>query len=390
MDVKDMLPKGSWFIDWLKWFPHAEPPSSFKLFTAMAMMGGILGRKVCMSYDVHEIRPMLNLLLIGPSGIGKSTSVKMARKLLEHVDDRHRPQFIEGGATREKLHHDLRDNPHAMLFAPELAAFFSKETYKEGLIPYVTNLLDYEDRIELRTRKDGIVAVENPEVSIIGASTRDWLQSMLPDSAVTGGFLARFLLLSESEGKRTPNPHRKGTDAEKAATATLREAGGKQFYKLINNAFGRAEQRGLIDYVDDYSASDAFDDWYLGYKPDTGLLSPFAARAPEMVLRMAIILAVSCDRYELTAEDIRSAIKLYEYQAKKLGDIVVPVSQQGRILAMVMDAIPEGEAGILEARVYRALRNVAGATDLAKVVMSLVRSGDIELKDGRLRKLDVV
>jgi len=213
---------------------------------------------------------------------------------------------------------------------------------------------------------------------------------MLPDSAVTGGFLARFLLLSEQEGKRVPNPHRAGTPESRAALARLRDDSGRKFYKIICNAFGRAEQFGMIDYVDDYSASDAFSNWYLDYKPEAGILSPFTARAPEMVLRMAIILAVSCDRYEITAEDVVAATKLYEYQAKKLNDIVVPVSQQGRILAMVLDAIPEGPTGILETRVYRALRNVAGATELSKVIASLMKSREVDLKDGWLRKLDVV
>lgn len=387
MDFDSVLPEESWFRKWLHFYPYAEPPASFKLFTAMALMGGILGRRVVMDYDVHQIRPMLNLLLIGPSGCGKSTSVKMARTLLKDVDSEYRPQFIEGSTTREKLHHDLVHNPHALIFAPELAAFFSKETYKEGLIPYVTNLLDYEDSIELRTRKDDVVTVHLPEVAILGASTRDWLQGMLPDHAVTGGFLARFMLLAEEKGTGVPNPHLLGNDEQKAALKELREKEEANFRLLIGNAMGRAIQHGNINYAEDYSAQDTFGQWYREYKKqqDNGILSPFTARAPEMVLRLSIILAVSCNRYEITAEDITSAAKLYEYQAQKLGEIVIPMSAQGKLISTVLEAIPA--SGIEEPRLLRILRNIAGYQDVSKCIQTLQKSGDIRVDGGVLRKI---
>src|ERR1700744_664420 len=184
MDLKipDCLPEDSWFRRWMEIWPTSESPKSFLLFSAMSMLGACLGRRVWLDQDIHQVRPMLNLLLIGPSGIGKSSAVKVAKRLLPFVPAEHRPQFIEGGSTKEKLHADLVHEPKAILFAPELAAFFSKEKYKENLIPYVTNLLDYEDTIELRTKRDDIVVVHMPSVSILGASTLDWLHDQLPDS----------------------------------------------------------------------------------------------------------------------------------------------------------------------------------------------------------------
>lgn len=390
LEMKEALPEGSWFREWLNHYPNTEPPDSYKLFTALATMGAILGRKVTMKYDVHEIRPMLNLLLIGPSGIGKSTSVKMARKaLLKEVADEYRPQFIEGSATREKLHVDLRTNPHAILFAPELAAFFSKESYKEGLIPYVTNLLDYEDRLEMRTRKDGTIAVEMPEVTVIGASTREWLQGMLPDSAVTGGFLARFLLLFEERGHRIPNPHRQFVNfpEKEAKLLQLRKDGEDKFRKLISDAFQNALQHPEgIDY-EGFEAADRFGNWYRMYQPDIGLLSPFQARAGEMVLRLSIILAVSCGRFFITVEDIQCAIKLYEYQASKLAQIVVPVSDSGKMLATVLEAIPPG--GISAPELFRAMRNVGNALELGKAINSLQLSKDVGVEKGKYFRTDV-
>ncbi len=372
------LPKGSWFHEYLACYEkQVESPQSFVLFSAMALMGAVLGRRVWMDYDIHKIRPMLNLLILGPSGIGKSTSVKMTKPLLKGIEVAYRPQFIEGGATKEKLHTDLMENPKAIIFASELAAFFSKETYKEGLIPYVTQMLDYEDQIELRTRKNGLEIVQNPEVCIIGASTREWLQDMLPDSAVSGGFLARFLLLMESRrSRRIPNPHRHMNAWNRKELEERRRKSAEEFVSLILKAFHSATSP--IDYAD-HEAADAYELWYMGYNPATGLLSPFAARAGEMILRISIILAVSCGRYEITAEDISCAIGLYTYTAERLGEIVTPVSAAGKILSTVLETIPS--EGISRQGIYKALRTVATAQEIAKALVSLVMAGEIYEQD---------
>jgi energy-coupling factor transporter ATP-binding protein EcfA2 len=371
--VFNLLPRGSWFREYLACYDETvESPRSFMLFSVMALMGTALGRKVWMDYDVHKIRPMLNVLLIGPSGIGKSTSVKMTRELLSRIEVRYRPQFIEGGTTKEKLHSDLAENPHAIIFASELAAFFSKETYKEGLIPYVTQLLDYEDQIELRTRKNGIEIIENPEVSIVGASTREWLQDMLPNSAVSGGFLARFLLLFENErAKRIPNPQLISRPARERLHAR-REALKDSFGKIMEAAFRNGERP--ITYAD-YDASDAYALWYRAYNSASGLLAPFAARAGEMILRLCILNAIACGRYEITEEDVKCSINLYEYTAAKLGTIITPVSQSGRLLATVLDAIPP--EGICRQDLYRSLRSVANFIEIGRSVQSLVASADV-------------
>src|SRR6185369_4695642 len=98
----------------MKCFPTSEPPFSYVLTSAMAMMGASIGRKVWLDQDVHTIYPIVNLLLIGPSGIGKSTSLRdMAMKsLVSTLPDDLRPFVVSGKSTKEALHDDLMANPH--------------------------------------------------------------------------------------------------------------------------------------------------------------------------------------------------------------------------------------------------------------------------------------
>lgn len=364
MDV-EWLPKDSWFRKWMKLWPTAEPPKSYILFSAMAMLGSCLSRKIWLDMDVHQVRPMLNLLLIGPSGVGKSTSVKMAKRLLNYIPEDQRPQFFEGGSTKEKLHRDLVHQPKAVLFAPELAAFFSKEKYKESLIPYVTQLLDYEDVLELRTIKDNVVRVEKPSVTIIGGSTVDWLQGQLPDSAVTGGFLARFLIMYEGEkGQREPNPHRKIYGSALRELLDFREKTFHEFAELVS------VHEGLIDY-EDAPTAETYANWYMAQKTDTGYLAPFAARAGEMVLRLAMILAISAKRTELSQTDIECAIKLYEHIAGRLGTVVVPPTIQGKLTNLVLTTTSGGDDKSNVGEVMTELKFQVAQGDLEKVLETL-------------------
>jgi hypothetical protein len=381
MELKfpECLPKDSWFREWMEVWPTAESPKSFLLFGAMAMLGGCLGRRVWLDQDVHQVRPMLNILLIGPSGIGKSSAVKIGKRLLAAVPEFQRPQFIEGGATKEKLHMDLAENPRCILFAPELAAFFSKEKYKENLIPYVTNLLDYEDYIELRTRRDGIITVLNPSVSILGASTLEWLQDQLPDSAVSGGFLARFLILNEeSKGQRVANPHRLLSRTQREKLDARRANVISAFADLLSL------HEGNIDY-EDYEAAETYAHWYNSYEPASGYLAPFAARAGEMILRISMLLAISCRKTAIASDHIKSAIKLYTYLASKLDRVVVATNQQGKLAALVLETI--GVEGLKPGEIARKLRSVASHIEVERHIESLLYSGDVIAEGGKIKRV---
>ena len=73
--VLTLIPEDSWFRAWMKCWPHSEPPKSYILLSGMMAMGACFGRRVKFDHDVHVLYPMLNLLLIGPSGIGKTTAL---------------------------------------------------------------------------------------------------------------------------------------------------------------------------------------------------------------------------------------------------------------------------------------------------------------------------
>lgn len=380
-DLSSILPKDSWLCDWLEVWPLCEAPRSYLLFAALSAIGAGIGRGVYFAHDVHTLFPMFNILLIGPSGIGKTTSLELASALL-HTLDKDKCPVIIGKATPEKLHEDLVDHPQSVIYAEELAAFFNKQKYMEGMIPYVTALLNYLPEVELRTKGAGITTIIAPAVTIMGGSTPEWLQDQLPDSATTGGFLARFFIVFEEyKYRRVALPSLAMGRDSRRELETRRDQTISKFSELIGKFTGE------ITFAD-WGAIDEYTKWYNEYRPESGFLAPFAARAGEFVLRLAMLIAISRRRKVIDTSDIRCSVKLYAFCSKKLNRVVIPFSPDGKLLDHVLKTIGTGSLSQVEVR--RAMRNMANAHKIDQLIDSLLASEDLErTKSGELRRTNV-
>ena len=379
-ELWDCLPKDSWLREWLGCWPTSEPPKSFILFAGMSMMGSMIGRRCYFDQDTLRIYPMLNLLLVGNSGIGKSVTLNhLGLRLIREMPREQQPQQVVGTAGVEKLHWDLRGNPHAILVAAELANFFGRQKYLEGLVEYVTELLDYLPYVERRFKNSDVVQVVEPAVTVVGGSTIEWLQEALPDSAVGGGFLPRFLIVYEQhKGQRVALPGKSLGRTERAELEERRRRMINRFYELVTSFTGAVDFRG-------YEDADAYTVWYSHYQAPTGHLSPFANRAGEYVLRMSILIAISCGRKEIYGSDIRAAIRLYEYCLNRLQAVVVPFTPSGKQLQQVMVAL--GTQALTKMELCHALKQTMKSQDVEQLLISLRTSGDVILtEEGKLRK----
>lgn len=378
-DVTECLPKESWFTDWMRIWPLAESPKSYILFSGMACLGAAIGRRTYFSLDVHKVYPLLNLLLIGPSGIGKSTAMRdiAVEHLIPQIPEEIRPNLLTGKSTKEAIHQDLVVCPKSIILASELANLFSKEKYNEGMIPYVTDLLDLKPA-RVRTKSGGNMIIQRPECCVMGGSTKQWLQDMLPSTAGEGGFLPRFLIVKEDyKFQRIADPRRMMTDEQRSQLVTEREKVVYDFNRLIRI------NEGLIDF-EDYEASDAYAEWYNTYVPESGSLAPFAARAGAHVLRLALLMAISCNRQSINGDDVRAAICLYSYANAKLAEVVVPLSPEGKKVTKVMEAI--GNLALSGTEIRRAMRNYMGSADVDRMLGDLVRDKELVFEDNLFRK----
>lgn len=379
-EIAQVLPKDSWLAKWVKANEWLISPTSFVIFSGMAMIGAAVGRRAWHDCDYRKLWPMFNVLLIGPSGVGKSTAASEAIKLIEHMKDpAERPQVFQG-ITQEKLHEDLAAQPKAVFFASELASSFNKQRYLDNLIPYITEVLDYRDFLERRTKSGRTTIVNEPAMVVLGCSTVPWLQEQLPSTAVSGGFLARFMIVNEHAKSKNINLPMSllVTKKQYAEMQAYHRAVCEEFEGVVASA------QGDIPF-EDMEQAHIYDIWATNFKASSGVLEPFAARAQEQVRRMAMLIAISRGKKSLWAEDIEAAIALYEYCMGRLEEVMVAYNQGGRLVRDVMDYV--GDSVIPFDKAIRGLLVYGDPNTIYKLVEGLIKSGKLRMdEEGNLRR----
>jgi hypothetical protein len=322
---------------------------------------------------------MLNTLLISPSGIGKTEALEyMAIPLLLGMPEEDRPFIVFGKTSPQRLVQDLAEYTHLLLYAEELAALFTKEKFQESLIPCVTKILNYLPVIEERTKTGGVIRAENPSGIVFGGSTAEWLQDQLPNTAISGGFLARFLICNEAfKGQKVFLPRMSMGKAKLTELADFVRGVEHGFCALLLQS-GEADLSG-------YDAADIATSWYNNLKPVTGHLAPFAARGGEFSLRLAMICALSRKSLVVRPEDIRFGITLWEYCQQKLQDVVVPLTGKGKTIAQILKVIGNDE--MTDTSVGHMLRNYDSMSEIQKLINDLLRTGDLtRTQEGKLKR----
>jgi hypothetical protein len=239
-------------------FPVSESPKSYLLIAGMSALGAALGRGVWMESDMRRTFPMLNIVFIGPSGLGKTEAITYGQTLLlEKIPESLRPHIIEGEATRAALTDDLAKNPHTVFIAEEMASVFTKQKYQEDMVPFVTELLNYKTKVERRTKSGKLQVIMEPAVTFQCGTTLDWFQKQLPNTAAVGGFLPRFLVVHEEDKAQIiPWPEDKMDAERKAALGKHRAEVTREFVHLVE----RYRLAGKVKFKDQ-EAIDKFSMW---------------------------------------------------------------------------------------------------------------------------------
>lgn len=160
------------------------------------------------------------------------------------------------------------------------------------MIALLTDLYDTPNEWQSETVMRGDQRLYDVCLSIMGASTPDWMQTMLPADAFKGGFMSRMFLVGYPENwyKRVSDPP---PPDEKLGN------------ELIERLSALAQFETSINWTT--SAKDYFNDWYSSLEdPDPGPRAAYLERKQDQMLRLAIILQMS---WGLTNELTRDAIE---------------------------------------------------------------------------------
>lgn len=308
-----------WLEGYLKYTENSESPLSYHVWCGLSVIAGALQRKVYLRWGLGRvIYPNLYTVLIGPSGrTRKGVAIGIAKEFLKQIPSvTVAPESSSGrqamilamkrAASNFQDPVDGKIKFHCALtaFSEELSVFLG-----QGDIAYLSNLTDWydsKDDWEYETVGRGKDTLTGLCLNLLGGTAPDWIQSMIPQEALGGGFTSRIIFIVE-EVKRKLVPEYFQTAEEVA------------MQELLTRDLERISQlAGEVTF--DEVAKAKYIDWYIEQdtalsagKPaisDTRFAGYCERRATHLQKLMILCSASRGDDLLITLPDYNKALEL--------------------------------------------------------------------------------
>jgi hypothetical protein len=203
-DYKHFLPPGGFIHDYVWYALHAtDAPPDYHIVCAIALAATAIAPQMDLVFRevVHPLH--LFQLIVGDSSASRKTSsIKRATRLAEPVFDRvsHAGARIlwPGVSSPEGLLDELAKEPNRLLVLSEWTDMHRLQNAKYwGHAPELFNTI-YDSAEIVRMRSKLAAKLVRPRISILGASTRELVNSAVTTLDWHAGKLARYLICCAS------------------------------------------------------------------------------------------------------------------------------------------------------------------------------------------------
>lgn len=375
MNFLSLIPKG-WLYDYCMEMDKArnEMPLPFHFLSAAAVVGNQLGLNAWATLNKGvRVYPNLNVMLLSPAGKcrrGEGTKITMA--IAEHAGF----NVLAGKTTPEALVMELIDNPDTILYVEELSVLLSKQDYQRPIIPVLTKLLLHgEGPAQVRTIARGKQTIPRINLTALFTSAPEWFMSTIPSEAFGGGLMSRFLVCCLEE--RDVHAIDIQADDEASREVEVRLA------KALRELDGRF--KGHMKGTDD--AQRWIEKWYLANETATvedERYLPHQNRKPAMLLRLAMILAVTSGETKFTVEGLERASALIDWLEPTLHrlyglteDIVQTMGKGEKRIIHVLSHAKHEEGNVRHTRLSRSCSSYfrRGVKEMRTCLEGLVEQG---------------
>ncbi len=308
--------KEGWLKTYLDYTRDSESPTLFHQWVGMAIISAAIGRNILIDRGHYKMYPNLFIILVAGSGMcRKSTSIHMGVRVLKKITNP--PLLFSQKITAEALIQALQENQRdgdmvGLVYADELSVFMGGDSVKSGLIPLLTNLYDGHDEWSYHTRGRGVEKLTNVCISMIAASTLEWLKNSIPMDAIGGGFTGRIIFIHEAA----------------PCKPVLFTDKGKGFDELVHDLDKISSYKGNMTLTP--QAAEVMNEWYVGnhfYIPRDPNVSGYYARKHDHLLKVSTIISISESASLLiTDRHIKEGLKILEHTEEKLDEVAATVS----------------------------------------------------------------
>jgi hypothetical protein len=274
------------------------------------------------------VYPNLSVIAVGPSGVGKDTIINKATEVIEEIGGV--PKIA--GRTIEYVKSELlKIGDPAACYTPvgELTAFLGGKDYQKSIVQELTDLLSTNPTCDVGTKGEGSRHIIRPTISMFAGTTESWLAKAMPDGALEGGFLPRFLIVCEGFATKCVAWIKHSNDLElRWRAARAKKDFVRTLGDLVGEFYGRAREisptREAIEW---------YENWYANrFRCISGVVVPYANRTRTQVHRLAMLMAVSRGKTYMTETDYIFAGEVMLSVMQGINKTVAPIlmRQQAR------------------------------------------------------------
>lgn len=306
--------KNNWIVSWSEAMSKiSEAPEQYNIWAAISVIGSVLKNNVYFKRGTFTIYPNNYIVLVGPPGVGKGSSIHpvydLARdqKLVNIIPDRiTAPKIVERLATGTQ---GVAVNPTgtmtmvkdstACIMSLELPALVSGSDW---MLPLLCEAWD-RNEYSYDTKNAGTNIIKGMCTSLIGACVPEYIRKLNKDvnGAINGGFTARTVFVHAQDTSKKilwPKPM-DSTPAGKKLEDDL-----KADLKQISTLKGQ--------FTFSYDGAKALEMFYTSLRPietDSDVMLHFKSRLLTHVIKVSMIFSAS-DRDTLVIDriDVHNAV----------------------------------------------------------------------------------
>jgi len=199
------------------------------------------------------------------------------------------------------------------ILSEELSVFLGQNDLR--FLSTLTDWYDSRDKWEYETKGTGKDSIEGVCVNILGATAPDWLQSILPEEAIGGGFTSRIIFVVEERKRKTISNPKISSEEKRLRT------------RLINDLEQLILLRG--QFVFDPVAQEMYENWYEEQDINAGKgnyaisdprFAGYCDRRQTHIKKIAMVLSASRgNEMVISSDDFDRAKNLLQSVERKMG-----------------------------------------------------------------------
>ncbi len=390
-DVWQFVPGSGLIPEYIRCaLPTTDASVMFHLGSSLALAGHLLNRKVCLQQGMDKLYPNLWVACVGGSTMQrKSSSVNPVRRfLLDDVD--YADTLISDTFTMEGLYMQLgfceadpcdlvprrehceelfQQNPK---FPKGVGLFHTNEVsillanldknYNAAGKSLLTDWYDCPPHFKKPTKSQGVYYVWRPCVSILGATTLEWLNQSCRESDLAGGFLPRWLFFH---------------GGQKDYHLSNQDQPDEHSWQAVVNEMSRLKELPVVSIAMSKKALDWYDAWQRQLLKRCDLrLTSWAGRLIANAKKVAMIyeLTTAPDSRTISSEALEMATRLMDRLLADLRNLMeyhIAFGKEDEKLKKVLKCIKDaGEEGILHSLLLRRLSPVK-SKELEEYIITL-------------------